>query len=68
MAAKGLGNRELPGGAKEAAKMAAVSSRVLAHCWLLTLVAVSAACFYKFGSLENGNGFSPRISLVTGCT
>jgi hypothetical protein len=51
MAAKGLGNSELPGGAKEAAKMAAVSSRVLAG--------VSAACFYKFGSLENGNGFSP---------
>jgi hypothetical protein len=41
MAAKGLGNGELPGGAKEAVKMAAVSSTVLAHCWLLT---VSASC------------------------
>jgi hypothetical protein len=45
MAAKGLGNGELPGGAKEAAKMAAVSSRVFTHCWLLTPPAVSAACF-----------------------
>jgi hypothetical protein len=59
MAAKGLGNRELPGGAKEAAKMAALSSRVLTHYWLLTLAGVSAACFFKFRSLENGNGFSP---------
>jgi hypothetical protein len=59
MAAKGLSNHELSGGAKEAAKMAAVSSRVLAHCWLLTLAAISASSFYTFGSLENGNGFSP---------
>jgi hypothetical protein len=42
MAAKGLGNCELPGGAKEAAKMAAVSSRVLTHCWLLTLTQLLA--------------------------
>jgi hypothetical protein len=39
MAAKGLGNCKLPGGAKRAAKMAAVSSRVLTHCRLLTLAA-----------------------------
>jgi hypothetical protein len=44
--------------------MAAVSSRVFTHCWLLILAEVSAACLYKCSSLENGNIISDRMHIM----